>query len=79
MSKNCTLLLVFVAYHPSGDEVDKLQSCLDALSSEIGYAVVVNDHHLGEPIDRLRAKADQWLSNVDNPGYGTAVNRLIAS
>ena len=79
MAKNRTLLLVFVAYHPSGAEVDSLQSCLDALSNEIGYAVVVNDHRQGEPIDRLRAKADQWLSNVDNLGYGTAVNRLIAS
>ena len=79
MAKNCTLLLVFVAYHPSIEEVNNLQSCLSTISNEIGYAVVVNDHHQGEPIDRLRAKADHWLSNVDNPGYGRAVNRLIAS
>ncbi len=79
MAKSCTLLLVFVAYHPSGKEVDNLQSCLSTLSSEIGYAVVVNDHHQGEPVDRLQAKAEYWLANVDNPGYGRAVNRLTAS
>ena len=79
MSKNCTLLLIFVAYHSSSDEVDSLQSCVTALPSEIGYAVVVNDHHPGEPIDRLQAKAECWLPNSDNPGYGRAVNRLIAS
>ena len=79
MTKQRSLLLVFVAYHPSAEEVGILHSCLDNLSSEIGYAVVVNDHLQGEPIDRLRAKSDYWLSNSDNPGYGRAVNRLITS
>ena len=42
------LLLLFVAYHPSRLEVEKLLACLSELSSEVGYAVVVNDYNPGE-------------------------------
>ena len=44
---------------------------------EVGYAVVVNDHQPGEPVDQLAAAADLFLANPDNPGYGRAVNRLV--
>lgn len=71
------LLLLFVAYHPSRPEVEQLQDCLSQLSSQVGYAVVVNDHQPGEPVEALAACADQFLTNSDNPGYGSAVNRLV--
>jgi GT2 family glycosyltransferase len=72
------LLLLLVAYHPSQREVAQLQACLAALPPQVGYAVVVNDHHPGEPVEQLAARADGFLTNRDNPGYGRAVNRLVA-
>lgn len=74
---NRELLLLIVAYHPSQLEVDQLRSCLEDLSSNIGYAVVVNDHRKGEPVEQLADGADYFLANRDNPGYGRAVNRLV--
>ena len=71
------LTLLFVAYHPSQLEVEQLQACLSELSSEVGYAVVVNDHNPGEPVDLLFEGADFFLCHSDNPGYGRAVNRLF--
>ena len=71
------LLLLFVAYHPSLSEVEQLQACLAELPPEVGYAVVVNDHDPGEPVEQLQAGADCFLANRDNPGYGRAVNRLV--
>jgi GT2 family glycosyltransferase len=71
------LLLLLVAYHPSPLEVEQLQACLADLSPEVGYAVVVNDHQQGEPVEQLAAGADLLLTNRDNPGYGRAVNRLV--
>ena len=71
------LLLLFVAYHPSQREVEQLQACLAELSPEVGYAVVVNDHHPGEPVEQLALEADCFLINSDNLGYGRAVNRLV--
>jgi hypothetical protein len=71
------LLLLLVAYHPSPLEVEQLQACLAELPPELGYAVVVNDHHPGEPVEKLQAEADCFLTNRDNPGYGRAVNRLV--
>ena len=71
------LLLLFVAYHPSLSEVEQLQACLAELPPEVGYAVVVNDHDPGEPVEQLQAGADCLLTNRDNPGYGRAVNRLV--
>ncbi|WP_341883463.1 glycosyltransferase family 2 protein [Synechococcus sp. UW140] len=77
-SQGRQLLLLFVAYHPSQREVDQLQACLAELPPQLGYAVVVNDHHPGEPVEQLAAGADGFLANPDNPGYGRAVNRLVA-
>jgi len=71
------LLLLLVAYHPSPLEVEQLQACLAELPPETGYAVVVNDHQPGEPVDELAAGADLFLANRDNPGYGRALNRLV--
>ena len=71
------LLLLFVAYHPSSSEVIKLLHCLSNMSSQVGYAVVVNDYQPGEAVDQLREGADHFLTNNDNPGYGRAVNRLV--
>jgi len=70
-------LLLFVAYHPSAAEVERLQRCLADLPVRIGYAVVVNDHQPGEAIDQLASQADHYLACRDNPGYGEAVNRLV--
>jgi GT2 family glycosyltransferase len=72
------LLLLFVAYHTSLPEVEQLQSCLAALTPQVAYAVVVNDHNSGEPVERLAAGAYTILYNRDNPGYGSAINRLVA-
>ena len=71
------LLLLFVAYHPSGDEVARLRSCLRQLPPSVGYAVVVNDHRPGEPVDCLASQADLFLPLSENSGYGRAVNRLV--
>ena len=71
------LLLLLVAYHPSPLEVQQLQACLAELPPQVGYAVVVNDHQPGEPVELLEAGADCFLINSDNPGYGRAVNRLV--
>ena len=70
------LLLIFVAYHPSIEEVENLKKSLSTLSSNIGYAVVSNSHIEGEPIEKLIDDSDYFLSNIDNPGYGAAINRL---
>ena len=77
-SEERQLLLLLVAYHPSQREVEQLQACLAELPPQVGYAVVVNDHHPGEPVEQLAAGADGFLANPDNPGYGRAVNRLVA-
>jgi hypothetical protein len=77
-SQGRQLLLLFVAYHPSQREVEQLQACLAELPPQVGYAVVVNDHHPGEPVEQLAAGADDFLANPDNPGYGRAVNRLVS-
>jgi len=66
-----------VAYHPSALEVDQLQACLFELPPHVGYAVVVNDHLPGEPVERLADRSVCFLVNPDNPGYGRAVNRLV--
>ena len=71
------LLLLLVAYHPSPLEVEQLQACLAELAPQVGYAVVVNDHEPGEPVEQLAEGADCFLANRDNPGYGRAVNRLV--
>ena len=72
------LLLLLVAYHPSSEEVGHLQACLSVLPEQVGYAVVVNDHLTGEAVEQLADGADCFLPNADNPGYGRAVNRLVA-
>jgi GT2 family glycosyltransferase len=72
------LMLLFVAFHPSSQEVERLQACLASLPACIGYGVVVNDHRPGEPIDKLASHADHFLACLDNPGYGEAVNRIVA-
>jgi GT2 family glycosyltransferase len=77
-SEERQLLLLLVAYHPSLQEVEQLQACLAELPPQVGYAVVVNDHHPGEPVEQLAPGADGFLANPDNPGYGRAVNRLVA-
>lgn len=46
-------VLIFVAFHPEASEVELLRKCLAALDPRIGYAVVVNDHRPGEPVDAL--------------------------
>ena len=71
------LLLLLVAFHPSAAEVERLRACLSALAPQLGFAVVVNDHRPGEPVEQLAAGADLFLSNSDNPGYGRAINRLM--
>lgn len=72
------LMLLLVAYHPSPEEVAILSGSLATLPEHVGYAVVVNDHVPGEAVEQLAGDADYFLTNTDNPGYGRAVNRLVA-
>ena len=46
-------LLIFVAHHPPADHISRLQGCLKALPAGIPYALVINDHSPGEPVERL--------------------------
>ena len=73
------MILILVAYHPPADEVERLQACLATLDSEVGYAVVVNDHQPGEPVDRLQEGAQLFLTSSHNHGYGRAFNRALAA
>lgn len=79
MAKRRRAMLIFVAYHTSPGEVARLSRCLSRLSDEIGYAVVVNDHHQGESIELLSEEADLFVTNSGNPGYGKAVNQAVKS
>ena len=72
------LLLLLVSYRTPSEEIERLKSCLVSLSSEIGYAVVVNSHQPGEPVDQLRDGADYFLTLSANLGYGRAINRLVS-
>jgi GT2 family glycosyltransferase len=72
------LVLIFVAFHPSAQEVHALQACLMMLNPSIGYAIAVNDHIPGEPVEDLFSGADCVLCQSDNIGYGRAVNRLVS-
>ena len=74
---NCDLLLVFVSYHTSSDEVNSLRSCLVNLPTNIRFAVVVNDYISNEPIDLLQNDALYFIKNTNNLGYGKAINKLI--
>lgn len=71
------LLLIFVAFHPGMDEVNRLISCLGNLSTDISYAVVSNDHRDDEPIERLAQNAKLFIKNKNNPGYGAAANQIL--
>ena len=73
---NRQLVLILVAFHPSFDEVEVLQSSLRQLPDSIGYGIVVNDHRPGEPVEALFRQADLYVCNRDNIGYGRAVNQL---
>ena len=75
---NHSLLLIFVAYHPSVTEIDNLINCLEKLRSDIAFAIAVNDFIPNEPVSRLFDRSVFVDLNIDNPGYGTAVNRIIA-
>ena len=73
------LLLIFVAYHPSAEEVKNLNKCLDQLSPNVGYSIIVNDYLYGEPVEKLFKNADYYLCLRKNLGYGSAINKLISS
>ena len=57
------LILIIVAYHPSQDEVNVLQSSLQLLPSSIGYAIIANDYKHGEPVNDLHSKADVFITS----------------
>ena len=69
-------LLILVAHHPPADHIKRLKSCLQALTPGIRYAVVVNDHVPGEPVDNLLQDADMTVIQSTNPGYGRSFNQL---
>ena len=69
------LQLILVSFRTPEDEVRQLQACLAQLGPEIGYAVVVNEHRPGDPVEALAPGADLFVSESGNLGYGRAVNR----
>lgn len=69
-------LLVVIAHHPPLKHVQQLQGCLRALPTSIPYAVVINDHISGEPVEALLADAAMSLVQTANPGYGRGFNQL---
>ena len=69
-------LLVVIAHHPPRAHVDRLQACLAALPSSIGYSIVVNDHQSGEAAEALLPNAAMAIVQQTNPGYGRAFNQL---
>ena len=73
------LLLLIVSYHSSHSEVSALSDCLDSLSDQISYAVIVNDFNERDPITVLEKHSELFLRNEDNLGYGRAINKLFTS
>lgn len=71
------LLLFFVVYHPSDEEVNDLIGCLQQLPDEIAYSILINDHKIGEPAERLESGSSLTLRFTENLGYGRAVNRGV--
>lgn len=71
------LLLLFVAFHPTEQEVKHLRSSLGGLSDGMGYAVIANDHREGEPVDALAGSAVLFIKERRNLGYGRAANSLV--
>jgi len=74
-----SLLLLIVSYHSSRSEVSALSACLESLSHNISYAVIVNDANHSDPINELEEKSQLFLRVQENLGYGRAINRLYAS
>ena len=50
---------------------------MTTLPTFIDYAVAVNDYSPEDPITILAEGSSFFMVNSDNPGYGTAVNRLL--
>lgn len=71
------LLLLFVAFHPTEQEVNRLRSSLGGLSDAMGYAVIANDHREGEHVDALAGSAVLFIKERRNLGYGRAANALV--
>lgn len=71
-------LLLLVAHRPPLAHVQQLQACLRALGPQIGYALIVNGHRPGEPVEALVPGAEASLLQRANPGYGRACNQLVA-
>lgn len=70
-------MLLFVAFHPTEQEVNRLRSSLGGLSDGIRYAVIANDHHEDEPVDALAGSAVLFIKERRNLGYGKAANALV--
>lgn len=68
------LLLIFVVYHSSSEEVKRLSACLDQLEPFVGYGLVINDYQPGEPAERLCKAAKFVVKDDKNLGYGRAMN-----
>ncbi len=77
ISKCRKLLLLVVIYRPSAEDLQRLLTSLSVLSSEVGYALVVNDYFKSPNIEKLKASADFCLLNTENLGYGRAINQLV--
>ena len=72
------LLLIFVSFHSSQDEVSSLEKCLQLLPDNVGYCVVVNEYIPGEPIDDLESQAHFFIRSEFNLGYSKAINLIVS-
>ena len=72
------LVLLFVAFHPSIQEVNKLIECIRLLPQYIRVAIVANDFTLNEPVEDLVPYVDIFVKNKSNLGYGRAINLLLS-
>tara|TARA_B100000674_G_C37896656_1_gene941653 strand:- start:566 stop:1456 length:891 start_codon:yes stop_codon:yes gene_type:complete len=71
------MLIILVAYNTKYSEVETLRGCLNKLQKNIRYAVAVNKHKKGEPIEQLRENTIKWTAARENKGYGRAVNQTV--
>ncbi len=55
-----------------------MKNCLLKLADNIGFALVINDYQYSEQIQYLIDKADFYLLNKKNLGYGKAINKLVS-
>ena len=71
------LLLVFVFFNNTHNEIKDLSLSLKNLSPKIGYALAINGQYHKSLYRNIFDNADLVINNPDNPGYGKAINLVF--